>query len=266
MAIIKTGGPIGGGSGSITTTDATLTTLMTIPMYDDYMNYIKAHVVGQMSLFSHFSGASKADNQGFTAGIGDWTQGSGGTLASTAGGQTGNGGKYTVGVSPSTTLPLLNAGLDNLVVGRKYRLTFYAKYETAWGGGNLTATIDGQTVVAALTTSFALFQLDFVAAGTTPTISLTCASAPTAADILWIDTFELTELSSAAYELKAGVSNLGGDVNMVGTVTADFLKEDNTAWDCQLNISGTDLLVQVQGVASGTIKWAGDYEHRIVGI
>jgi len=261
--IIETGGvPAGTGTGS----GATPITLMTIPIYPDGMNKYIIDVVAQMTLFSHFSGANKADNQGFTAGIGDWTQGAGGVLASTAGGQTGNGGQYTVGAAPSTTLPLLNAGLDNLVAGRKYRLTFYSKFLTNWDGGNVTMTIDGQTVVYTPTASFTLVQLDFVAAATTPDIALTCASGPTLADILWIDTFELSEMSGAAYQLEYAISNLAGDVNAVGTPTALFLKEDNTAFECQLNITGTNLLVQGVGIASSAVNWGGTYQHLFVSV
>lgn len=253
------------GDGAITTTDASLTTVQTIPIPEDVTMLLRVPIVGQMILFSHFTGANKTDNQGFTAGIGDWVQGTGGTLASTAGGQAGNGGRYTVGGAPSTTLMSLVAGLTNLVVGRQYRLTYYMKYETAWNGGNVTCTIDGQTKVTTPTTSYVEQQLDFEAAATTPTIAFTCASGPTTSDILWIDTFELTELSAGGYVFRGLYQNLGGAINMISTTpTSAFLKEEESAWNAQLNISGTNVLVQVVGEVDTTIKWGSRYERTYV--
>ena len=134
------------------------------------------------------------DNKAFTGGIGAWTQGSGGVLTSASSGQSGNGGKYVVGATPSTTLMSLTTGLKKLVIGREYTVTFYSKLETNWDGGLVTVTIDGQTATYTPTSSFVLITFTFTAAATSASIAFTCASAPTASDILWIDTFDYVEV------------------------------------------------------------------------
>ena len=134
------------------------------------------------------------DDKIFTGGIGGWTQGSGGVLASTSSGQTGNGGRYTVGASPSTTLMSLTTGLKKLVIGREYTVTFHSQLETNWDGGLVTVTIDGQTATYTPTSSFVLITFTFTAAATSASIAFTCASAPTENDILWIDTFDYVEV------------------------------------------------------------------------
>lgn len=133
------------------------------------------------------------DNKAFTSGIGDWTEGSGGVLASTASGQAGNGGRYTVGAAPSTTLMSLTTGLKKLIIGREYTLTFHSQFVTNWDGGIVTVTVDGQTATYTPTSSFVLITFTFTAVATSASIAFTCASAPTQNDILWIDTFDYVE-------------------------------------------------------------------------
>jgi len=147
---------------------------------------------------SLFVGDNKVDNKDFSASIGDWAQGTGGVFASAVGGVSGNGGQYTVGASPSTDLPGLDDDdgnvLTNLVIGKTYKLVINSKYDTAWGGGIVTVHIDGQDfALTTLTTSYVKDIITFTATGTDASITITCASAPTTSDILWIDSLEFTE-------------------------------------------------------------------------
>lgn len=58
----------------------------------------------------------------------------------------------------------------------------------------------------------------------------------------------------ASYEIKQVYKNVGTTVTLVGgTVTA--IGESNSSWDCQVNISGSDLLIQVQGATDNNINW-----------
>ena len=141
-----------------------------------------------------FINDNAVQNKAFTSTIGNWTQDSGGVLASASSGQTGNGGRYTVGASPSTTLMSLTIGLKKLVIGREYTLTFYSKLETAWNGGIVTVTIGTKTSTYTPTSSFVLQTFTFTPTTTSASIAFTCASTPTQNDILWIDTFDYVEV------------------------------------------------------------------------
>ncbi len=148
---------------------------------------------------SLFVGSKAAENKEFETGIGNWDALTGGTLTSETGGQDGNGGKYVVG-TPSTNLlkldDALGAVLTYLEAGEKYRITIYAKQGTAWNGGDVTIKCDGQSkVLTGLDATFKLFVFDFTAVGTDATITIDCASAPTAADEIWIDTLEFVQFS-----------------------------------------------------------------------
>lgn len=149
---------------------------------------------------SLFVGNNATNNKAFTTDIGDWDALTGGTLTSTTGGHTDNGGKYVVGASPSINLlkldDTLGTVLTYLEIGKKYRVTIYAKEGTAWNGGAVTIKCDGQSkVLTGLDTTFKLFVFDFTAAGTDATITIDCASGPTVADELWIDTLEFVQFS-----------------------------------------------------------------------
>jgi len=148
---------------------------------------------------SLFVGSKAAENKEFETGIGNWDALTGGTLTSETGGQAGNGGKYVVG-TPSTNLLKLDDALGTVLTyleaGKKYRITIYAKQGTAWNGGDVTIKCDGQSkVLTGLDDTFKLFVFDFTAVGTDATITIDCASAPTAADEIWIDTLEFVQFS-----------------------------------------------------------------------
>jgi hypothetical protein len=166
---------------------------------------------------SLFIGDNAVDNKGFGATIGDWEAGTGGVFASVAGGVSGYGGKYTVGASPSTDLPSLDDDdglvLTNLVVGKTYKFIISIKKDGAdsWDGGVVTVNIDGQAfALDALTTSYVQTVISFTATGTEATITLTCASTPSQADIIWIDSLEFTE-----YEGDYTINNTTGVVQFI---------------------------------------------------
>ena len=62
----------------------------------------------------------------------------------------------------------------------------------------------------------------------------------------------------AAYHLKGAFRNNAGTVAQIGTLVSTVF-EDDTNWDATMSISGTNVLVTVQGVASATIEWDGSY-------
>ena len=171
---------------------------------------------------SLFIGDKATDNKAFTESIGDWDHLTGGVLTSITGGQTGNGGKYIVGASPSKNLLKLDddsgAILTNLEVGKKYRITIYAKKGASWNGGVVTLKCDGQEKsLPVLTGEYVQTVFDFTAIGIDATITIDCESTPTAGDILWIDTLEFVQYTgiTGAYTVTLTIS-----------ATADYYKND----------------------------------------
>jgi len=167
---------------------------------------------------SLFIGNNATENKLFSAAVGDWDDLTGGLLESITGGQAGNGGRYTVGASPSVNLlkldDALGTVLTNLEVGEKYRITIYAKKGAAWNGGVVTIKCDGQSkALPSLTADDVQTVFDFIATGTDATITIDCASAPMAADIFWIDTLEFVKYTGD-YAI----------VNVTGVIT--FILED----------------------------------------
>jgi hypothetical protein len=170
---------------------------------------------------SLFIGTKMDDNKAFTESIGDWIA-TGGDLSSSEGGQDGNGGKYVVGADPSTSLLKLDdidgTVLTNLEVGKKYRITIYAKKGAEWNGGKVTIKCDGQSKeLPDLTAEYVMTVFDFTAVGTDATITIDCADAPTTGDILWIDTLEFVQ-----YTGLAG----GYTITLTISVTADYYKSN----------------------------------------
>ncbi|MBA7516386.1 hypothetical protein ES705_08434 [subsurface metagenome] len=161
------------------------------------------------------------NNKAFTADVWDWVV-TGGTFSSAEGGQAGNGGKYVVGDSPSKNLLKLDDAngtiLTNLEVGKKYRITIYAKKGDNWGGGVVTIKCDGQSKdLPALGDTFVQTVFDFTAIGTDATITIDCATAPTANDELWIDTLEFVQYTGIAG---------GYTVTLTISVTEDYYKNN----------------------------------------
>ncbi|MBA7550764.1 hypothetical protein ES705_43287 [subsurface metagenome] len=171
---------------------------------------------------SLFISDNATNNKAFTALPFDWIA-TGGVLSSAEGGQTGNGGKYVVGLSPSLNLLKLDDAegtvLTNLETGKKYRITIYAKKGTSWTGGKITIKCDGQSKeLPDLTAEFVLTTFDFTANGTDATITINCATLPTEEnDELWIDTLEFVQ--------HTGVSG-GYTVTLTISTTADYYKNN----------------------------------------
>jgi hypothetical protein len=59
----------------------------------------------------------------------------------------------------------------------------------------------------------------------------------------------------AAYVLSGTFRNDAGTVTQIGTTTALVTHEDNAAWACVLDVSGTNVRVRVTGAAATTITW-----------
>jgi len=170
---------------------------------------------------SLFIGTKMDDNKAFTESIGDWIA-TGGDLSSSEDGQDGNGGKYVVSADPSTSLLKLDDAdgtvLTNLEAGKKYRITIYAKKGAKWNGGKVTIKCDGQSKeLPDLTVEFVQTVFDFTAVGTDATITIDCATAPTADDELWIDTLEFVQYTGIAG---------GHTVTLTISVTADYYKNN----------------------------------------
>ena len=59
----------------------------------------------------------------------------------------------------------------------------------------------------------------------------------------------------AGYVLVGAFRRSGGTVTQIGVTTVLSAREDNTAWDAILNISGTTVRVRVTGAAAVNIAW-----------
>jgi hypothetical protein len=59
---------------------------------------------------------------------------------------------------------------------------------------------------------------------------------------------------SAAYILTALVKNVAGTVT-VNVLQTDYAAEDQVAWDATMNVSGTNVLIQVTGAANNSVTW-----------
>lgn len=202
------------GVGTVNIDDFTCGHFPIVPLSDKvYVDGVL--VVRGLEGSSLFIGDNALQNKGFDSTIGDWVAGSGGTFESITGGVVGFGGRYTVGASPSVNLPSLDDDdglvLTNLVVGKTYKFVISAKKDATWGGGVVTVHIDGQNfALPSLTSSFVQTIINFTATGTDATITLTCATAPTTADILWIDSLEFTE-----YEGDYTINNTTGFIQFI---------------------------------------------------
>jgi len=170
---------------------------------------------------SLFVNDDKANNKAFTDGVGDWkvTSTGGATFASSTGGETDNGGKYTFDDSGVTTILTLDdkdgTVLKYLEVGKKYGITIYAKKGANWTGGKITIKCDGQSKeLPDLTAEFVKTVFDFTANGIDATITIDCAT-PAADDELWIDTLEFVQYTGIAGRYTA---------TLTISTTADYYK------------------------------------------
>lgn len=60
---------------------------------------------------------------------------------------------------------------------------------------------------------------------------------------------------AAGYFLSGTFRRTGGTITQVGSTLMISQNEDTASWDATLSVSGTDILVQVTGVAATTINW-----------
>ncbi len=161
---------------------------------------------------SRFVGTNAANNKGFVDGIGNWTQDAFYDAPVIAvGGYPGNCLLFTGKVGSTTQLNFLNlpatggAVLTNLVVGQYYRLQIVAKRGATWDGGVVTVACDDGSIPITLTTDWVTYVITFLASGADATISLTCTTAPLAADTMSIDNLELERVDyPSATEITAG--------------------------------------------------------------
>jgi hypothetical protein len=67
---------------------------------------------------------------------------------------------------------------------------------------------------------------------------------------------------NGAYQITGLAKNNGGTVALVGTPTVTTIAEDSgaSAWNASVSVSGGNLLIQVTGAASTTIRWVGRFE------
>ena len=65
---------------------------------------------------------------------------------------------------------------------------------------------------------------------------------------------------AAGYYLTGTFRRTGGTITQVGSTLMISQNEDTASWDATLAVSGTDILVQVTGVAATTINWQASIE------
>ena len=61
----------------------------------------------------------------------------------------------------------------------------------------------------------------------------------------------------AGYVRIATFKNDSGTLSIVGSTSTTHTAENDAAWDCQIEASGTNILVDVTGAAGTTINWLG---------
>jgi hypothetical protein len=64
-----------------------------------------------------------------------------------------------------------------------------------------------------------------------------------------------TTETGAGYKLIATYKNVAGAVTLIGAVATTLSAEDVAGWDCNLAISGTNVLCRVTGAAASNITW-----------
>jgi len=160
---------------------------------------------------SRFVGANATDNKEFEEGLGNWAKGhADDIIARVTGGYSGNCLKFT-GTAASVVgfLTLDGASgavLTDLVVGEHYRFQIAGKRDASWGGGVVTVACDAGSKAITLAETWKTYVIEFIATGTSATITLTAASAPTAGSC-FIDFLELERVDGGY------VMNWGDNVN-----------------------------------------------------
>jgi len=57
----------------------------------------------------------------------------------------------------------------------------------------------------------------------------------------------------------------GGGATALGAMRNRFTEESDTSWTVQMNVSGNNVLIQVQGAAAKNVNWAANYSVQEVG-
>jgi len=161
---------------------------------------------------SRFVGDNAVDNKGFAEGTGDWAKGhTDDAIAIATGGQSGNCLEYTGSASSEVGFLTLDADngavLTDLVVGQHYMLQIAVKKTGTWGGGAVTVACDAGSEALTLTESWVVYVIEFIATGTSASITLTAASAPTAPDGMYIDSLELKRVDGDYF-----LDTIGGNI------------------------------------------------------
>lgn len=142
------------------------------------------------------------------------------------------------GITPSAPLHVLNPTLGNVI----FRL------QTASTANDPTLLV-AQNRVATTNATPATLHTFAIAASNTYIITVKVIARRTGGAAGTAD-------DGAAYYIQAGYTTKAGVVTLLGgSVMERIEREDVAAYDCQLVISGTDVLVQVTGVANTNITW-----------
>lgn len=67
----------------------------------------------------------------------------------------------------------------------------------------------------------------------------------------------------AAYVRTAKIKNIGGTVT-IGDVEASYTDEDVKSWGIRIQVSGTNVNVQIAGSANNNVSWEGTYKIKIL--
>jgi len=69
-----------------------------------------------------------------------------------------------------------------------------------------------------------------------------------------------TDQDSAGYERTAIVKNIAGVISVVGSVGDVFTAEDQSDWNCTIDVNAFDVRVMVTGAVSNSVSWIGQIE------
>jgi len=91
----------------------------------------------------------------------------------------------------------------------------------------------------------------------TITTAITIPTATNRGYQVWVQAigFEKAGALGGGYIRCGTFTNDAGTVNQVGTTTDIATHEDDVDWEVSISISGTNILVRVQGDASQTVEW-----------
>lgn len=70
--------------------------------------------------------------------------------------------------------------------------------------------------------------------------------------------------NQAGYTRVGLFKNIGGTLSLVGSVSAGTTIETDATWDATISTSGTNIVVNVTGVAATTIVWHAQVEVMVV--